>query len=176
MQRFLDRIAIALAVGFGMGLIRRAPGTWGSLLGFPLGAVIYGVATHFYPANPPLLAQLSAFAWVLLIATFLGLIGLAYLIIDRTESAWKTHDDSRIVIDEVVGQAMCVSMFQPSIGTYAVAFLLFRLFDISKPGLIGWADRRLPGAWGTLLDDIIAGFVVAVILIGCYEVFAFSMQ
>jgi phosphatidylglycerophosphatase A len=143
-----------LAVAFPLGLLPKAPGTWGSLLGIPLA---YGIA---YASSFG-----SSSSWLVSIG-LLFLFGIFSLwVIDRTESQWQTHDDGRIVIDEVLGQAIASCFFPFDAFHILTAFLLFRIFDIYKPGPIGWADRRLPGAYGTLLDDVIAGIFAALALL-----------
>lgn len=136
-------------------MLPKAPGTWGSLLGIPLA---YGIVY---------LSMLGG-VWSLLIT--LGLLFLftvfSLWVIARTEAHWQTHDDGRIVIDEVLGQAIVSCFFPFDLFHIISAFILFRLFDIFKPGPIGWADRKLPGAWGTLLDDVIAGIFAAIVLLG----------
>lgn len=143
------------ATFFYSGLLKPAPGTWGSLAALP-----------------------AAY----LVATVLGPIGfcLATIVVFLT-GWWATqietagqddHDPSEIVIDEVVGQ--WIALFPVVFGAHKVgaaltdlwkgwlaAFLLFRLFDISKPWLVGWADRR-GDALGVMLDDVIAGVFAAI--------------
>jgi phosphatidylglycerophosphatase A len=171
MNQLLNHFASSLAVGFGLGLMPRAPGTWGSLLGLPLAATIYWLADRYFGSGPQVLAHLTAAGWSVAAVIFILLIGISRWVIQRTEQLWQVHDDGRIVIDEVVGQAMCIAMFKPNFWVYLAGFALFRLLDISKPGLIGWADRELPGAWGTLLDDVLAGLIGAGIMVGIYEIY-----
>ena len=139
-----------LAVAYPLGLAPWAPGTFGSLPGLVLGALIYYTGQGWI-SSLGLIPELWA-------VFCLGLlIWLAWAAIHRTENLWQTHDDGRIVIDEVAGQAIPIAFlgFDPT--TLILSFILFRLLDILKPGLIGWCDRQLPGAWGTLLDDLVAG-------------------
>jgi phosphatidylglycerophosphatase A len=89
---------------------------------------------------------------------------LALWAIHVTERAWGTHDDQRIVIDEVVGQAIAVAFVAPTELSLVAGFGLFRLLDITKPLIIGWVDERGPGAVGTLFDDVLAGIGTAVVL------------
>ena len=143
-----------IATFFYVGYMRPAPGTWGSLAALPV-------------------------AWVLI--TFTGLYGLIFacgityvlgLWATRMETAGKdNHDPSEIVIDEVVGMWIALlplASITASRGLdtlamwpgWITAFALFRLFDITKPGLVGWADRR-DDATGVMLDDVIAGVFAA---------------
>ncbi|MEO1137891.1 MAG: phosphatidylglycerophosphatase A [Pseudomonadota bacterium] len=138
----------------GIGHLRPAPGTWGSLAALP-------VAWLLHQLGGPMLLALGvivsfALGWW---ATYLETKGK------------DDHDPSEIVIDEVAGQWLA---FLPvSIGAthaaaaltalwpgWIAAFVLFRLFDILKPGPIGWADRR-GDALGVMLDDVIAGMFAA---------------
>lgn len=145
-----------LAVAFPFGLMPKAPGTWGSLPGI---AVAYGLAQGSASLNPSLPALPIVLGLLLLTA-------LAWWSIDRTEKLWNTHDDGSIVIDEVLGQAIALAFFPFDALHLIVGFVLFRIFDIFKPGPIGWADEKLPGAWGTLLDDVIAGIFAGLCLWG----------
>ncbi len=140
---------------FYAGLLRPAPGTWGSLAALPAGLLIYVLA------GP----------WAVLIATvgayFLGRWAVAV----ETAGA-KDKDPGHIVIDEVVGQWIAlmpvffgaahagadVTKLYPG---WIAAFLLFRLFDIWKPGPIGKADRK-GGPTGVMLDDVWAGLFAAI--------------
>jgi phosphatidylglycerophosphatase A len=72
-------------------------------------------------------------------------------------------DPRRVVIDEVAGQAVAVAFLPPSVGLYLVAFLLFRLFDVWKPGPIRWLDTR-GGSWAVMGDDLVAGVAARGIL------------
>jgi phosphatidylglycerophosphatase A len=159
-KTLLQRFAEISATGYGLGLAKKAPGTWGSLGGLVLGWLIYkagfviaggGQHTYFFIAVSILLTALSAFG---------------FWTIKRAEAEWGTHDEGKIVIDEFAGQAIAVAFFTPSIITYIAGFILFRIFDIWKPSIIGKADETLPGAWGTLVDDLIAGAAAAVCLAG----------
>ena len=142
----------------GVGLIRPAPGTWGSAAALPLGWVLHGLGGF------PLLA----------LAT-LAVAALGWWAARAEEAATGSHDESAIVIDEVAGQ--WIALWPLSLGLnhagvdpwlfpwpgWVGAFLAFRLFDIWKPGPIGWADRQ-PGATGVMLDDLIAGVAAAIVV------------
>lgn len=165
MNKILQKFAEISAVGYGLGLAPKAPGTFGSLGGlvcgwviFHLGAISTGSASGapFYAVVTVSLLMLSVFAW---------------WSIHRAEQAWGTHDEGRIVIDEFAGQAIAVAFFAPTVWVYVTGFILFRIFDIWKPGAIGTADEKLGDALGTLVDDLIAGVVAAVLLGGGIKLF-----
>lgn len=145
------RLSRAIATFGYVGLMRPAPGTWGSLAALPLAWALHG-------AGGP----------ALLVAATVAVILAGWWAVDGEGGG----DESEYVIDEVAGQ--WIALFPVSIGAshagvdilalwpgWVVAFVGFRLFDIWKPGPIGWADRR-PGATGVMLDDILAGIAAAV--------------
>ena len=140
---------ILLATAYPLGYMPYAPGTWGSIPGLVLGGLMYLFSSSL---STSLYVQ-----WLITASMLLAFSLASFLIIKATETAWSSHDDKKIVIDEVVGQAIPVAFLPLSFIQFLVCFLLFRFFDILKPGPVGWADRRLGGALGTLLDDIIAG-------------------
>ncbi|MEJ6394883.1 phosphatidylglycerophosphatase A [Gymnodinialimonas sp. 2305UL16-5] len=140
----------------GVGLLRPAPGTWGSLVALGLGILIH-MAGGFLAL---LLCSIAV--------TVIGYWAVAQEIGDSKE------DPSEFVIDEVAGQ--WVALWPVSLGAamtgssilalypgLIVAFLAFRALDILKPGPIGWADRQ-PGALGIMADDVIAGWLAAMIV------------
>ncbi|OED47794.1 phosphatidylglycerophosphatase A family protein [Leisingera sp. S232] len=139
----------------GVGYIRPAPGTWGSLAALPLAYVLH---------------QLGGFP-LLALATFACIpAGLWATKVMTAGSA--NHDPSEIVVDEVAGQwialwAISLPAWLHGIPITALwpgwiaAFVLFRLFDIWKPGPVGWADRQ-QGPFGVMMDDVIAGIMAAI--------------
>ncbi|HYX32260.1 MAG TPA: phosphatidylglycerophosphatase A [Oligoflexus sp.] len=159
----------SLAVAFPLGLAPKAPGTFGSLAGIPVGI-------FFFNYGHTLAARWGWSAWLvqILLLSLLGI--LSWWCIERTEKFWNTHDDGRIVIDEVLGQAIPLSFIAADWKIVLAAFALFRFFDIVKPGPIGWADRELPGAWGTLIDDVIAGIFAWAVLASGHALFLFLQK
>lgn len=135
------------ASGLGLGFLRPAPGTWGSA-----GAVV---------------------VWWLFLAEFDPLIQLficaAYFVsgwvcstlIART---FGVDDASEIVADEVAGMWLALAFLPTLWWLVLLAFALFRLLDILKPGPIGWLDREVKGGLGVMLDDLLAGAVVGIVL------------
>ncbi len=105
-------------------------------------------------------ALLAASPVLLLCAALLATVG-GYVAVDR---AGVTGDPGWVVIDEFAGQWISMmTLGRPSISGLIVAFVLFRLFDITKLGPIGWADRQ-HGTFGIMADDVIAGLIVAALL------------
>ncbi len=149
------RLAQLIATLFGVGHIRPAPGTWGSLVSLP-----YAWLLHMVGGFPLLLIGV-------IVALFIGWWATAKMTKDSDD-----HDPSEIVVDELVGQwiallplsyaawSMQISILAMWPGWIA-AFALFRLFDIWKPWVIGWADRR-GDALGVMLDDVFAGVFAAI--------------
>jgi phosphatidylglycerophosphatase A len=132
-----------IASGLGSGFAPRAPGTAGSLLALLLGIPLL--------LAPPI---------VLPIAVALASLGGFWAI----RAARVEGDPGWVVIDEVAGQWLTlVGLARPTVPGLIVAFALFRLLDITKPGPVGWADRQ-GGAGGIMADDLIAGALAAGIL------------
>jgi len=137
---------LLLAFGFGSGLSPLMPGTAGTLLALPFWFVL---------AQLPLWAYLA----VLLCATLVGvyLCGFAARFMG-------VHDHGGIVWDEFVGLwiALCAAPLEwPYV---ALGFFAFRVFDMVKPWPISWADKKVSGGLGIMLDDVLAG-VAALILV-----------
>lgn len=139
--------AVLLVTGFGSGLLRPAPGTWGSVLAL----LIWWWAL----ADLPWPAQLAAAAVLFAVGTWLC---------DRVAHHYGVHDDPRIVVDEFVGLWITLLAAPPTWLAAGLGFLLFRLFDVWKPWPIRWADRRVPGALGVMLDDVLAGLAALAVL------------
>jgi len=125
---------------FGVGLIKIAPGTFGSLAAIPFG---YLVLTYLHPSNLIFFAALVAV--------------LSIKIIDDYEKEVGTHDSKEIVIDEVVGQWIAMTLVGTSMIGIVLSFIFFRIFDIWKPSFIGKIDREMSGGKGVMLDDVVAG-------------------
>lgn len=128
-----------IAFGFGAGLVKKAPGTWGTLVGVP----IFMLAAHTG-------GTLAALA----VAALLFAIGIwAAAIAGR---ALGVADHGGIVIDEIAAIVLVLVYTPRSLGWLVTAFLLFRLFDILKPWPIRYFDRTLKGGFGVMFDDLLA--------------------
>jgi phosphatidylglycerophosphatase A len=137
-------LARLIASGFGSGLLGRAPGTAGSLAALVLAAGLIPLSPWALPAA---IALACAAGWWAI------------------PRASTDHDPGWIVIDEFAGQwiallPLSLASLGPSPLGLLLAFALFRLFDIAKPGPID-AAQRLPGATGVMADDILAGLAAA---------------
>lgn len=134
-----------LALGFGAGLSPRAPGTLGTLVGFPLFWLLSGSPLYW--------------AWIVL---FLAVGVWACGVAGR---ALGVHDHGGLVWDEVAAFLLVLPAAPPTLAGYALAFALFRLFDIWKPFPIAWIDARVPGGFGVMLDDVLAaGYSIGVLV------------
>ncbi|MBW2541877.1 MAG: phosphatidylglycerophosphatase A [Deltaproteobacteria bacterium] len=144
-------MARILATAGGAGYAPIAPGTFGSALG----VLVFVILSALHP--------------LLFLLTTATLLALGTWASDRAEAFFGKKDDGRIVIDEVVGQLIALTplLFCAELaGTRLIAslgagFLLFRLFDIWKPGPVAWAERRFEGGAGVMLDDVAAGALAA---------------
>ncbi len=145
--------ATLVATLFGIGYIRPAPGTWGSL-----------AATLIAWALLPFIGPWGLLGAIILV-TVLGIWAA-----DRHEIVSGRHDGSEVVIDEVAGlwlTLLPVAFLSDGVMTwqvYAVGFLGFRLFDIWKPWPIRWLDNTLPGGLGTMVDDLAAALPAGLVL------------
>lgn len=140
-----------LGTWFGAGLFPKGPGTMGSLAALPFAIVI-----QYYLGNRALLIAS-------VIAFFVGwLASNVYL---RYTDA---KDPKEIVIDEVSGQWLLLSLMYPTLTSYIVGFVLFRLFDIIKPWPISLSDRRVTGGFGVMIDDTLAALYPPAILCVLY--------
>ncbi len=90
-----------------------------------------------------------------LVAIFIGLIAIAQ--IDKEEEESKIHDSSYIVIDELVGMWLAMAISGLSLAGVVLSFIFFRIYDITKPSLIGTIDKKVKGGLGVVADDALAG-------------------
>ncbi len=144
-----------VATVFHIGHIPFAPGTFGSLPGLALAWLLIWVKNSYFSLP---------WGYIFLLLSLFVLSYFAVYCIDKTEKKWSTHDPKSIVIDEVLGQALTLVLFEPSIKIFCFGFLLFRFFDILKPWPIRLIDRRVNTPFGTLADDLVAGFFAAACL------------
>ncbi|WQW42879.1 phosphatidylglycerophosphatase A [Helicobacter pylori] len=124
---------------FFSGYSKKAPGTIGSLV-----ALLLGLPVLIFSANTLFLG-----------AIFIGLIAIAQ--IDKEEEETKRHDSSYIVIDELVGMWLAMAISGLSLAGVVLSFIFFRVYDITKPSLIGRIDKEVKGGLGVVADDALAG-------------------
>ncbi|OUR76974.1 phosphatidylglycerophosphatase A [Alphaproteobacteria bacterium 46_93_T64] len=145
--------AVILATWFWSGLSPKAPGTMGSLAALPFGYLLYYFG-----------GQLLLLEGIIVVF----MVGL-----------WSTHiyltrsgksDPGEVVIDEVAGQWLPLLVAGSDPLLYLLSFALFRLFDIWKPFPISWLDKNVKGAFGVMIDDILAGLIALGVLIIIIEV------
>ena len=139
------------ATWFGVGLIRPAPGTWGSLAAL----LLWYFAEFLHSSIYIILPIFILFSW---------------LICSQASQDSDAKDHSAIVIDEVAGMLVALSFVSHEIIIFLWTFLLFRLFDIWKPWPISLADKNVEGGLGILLDDLIAGLFAGGII---YAIFIY---
>ncbi|OGS18094.1 MAG: hypothetical protein A2219_07655 [Elusimicrobia bacterium RIFOXYA2_FULL_50_26] len=134
-----------IATGFGAGYFPVAPGTAGTLVG----ALIYLLLAAAHPG--------------LTLAAAAVIIAIAIPVSGAAQQAFGTHDDKRIVIDEIAGFLVAVAWLPQTFAVGILAFALFRFFDVAKPLFIR-SSQRLPGGWGIVADDILAGVITNILL------------
>ena len=156
-----------LTLGYS-GLAPKAPGTVGTLVSLPLGILIL----IYFDVNTLFLATL-----------LISLIAIKA--INKYEEQSKTHDSQNIVIDELAGMWLALSIapaMSVNLGEVSnlengfliqslLAFVLFRYFDITKPSIIGRIDREAKGGIGVMGDDIIAGVAAGISTAALWQVY-----
>ncbi len=151
--RLLLHPAHFLSFGFGSGLAPVAPGTFGTLAAVPLFWLLSHAPLTFYLAS-------------VVVGTILGVWLCGF-----TARTLGEHDHGAIVWDEVIGYLITMTVAPAGWVWMAVGFVLFRLFDILKPWPIRWADRRVGGGLGIMLDDVLAGLLAWLVLQGVVRLF-----
>jgi len=81
----------------------------------------------------------------------------AIAVAGRAETILEDHDSGKIVIDEIVGMAIALVGFAPTLGNVVVIFVLFRILDVVKIWPASYCDREMPGGAGVVLDDVVSG-------------------
>ena len=138
-----------LALGFGTGLLKPAPGTWGTLAAIPL---FYLIAIAF-----PL--GLYAYLCLVLVGFVVGVF-----LCGKTARDVGEHDHSAIVWDEIIGYLTTMIAITPTMTNIILGFVLFRVFDIWKPWPISVLDKHVHGGFGIMIDDVLAGVFALICL------------
>ena len=146
LRRIREKCVVLLATGFYVGYIPIASGTFGTLVGIPL--------CYF-------LSMLGRLEGMLFIVVFAG---AAVWISGGAEKVFKKKDSGLIVIDEMAGLLITLFLIPWTAKSVVAGFFLFRLIDIAKPFPIRRLEEKLPGGWGVVGDDILAGIYANVVL------------
>ena len=136
----MRKLVLLIATAGGAGLVPRAPGTMGAVVG-----VVLWLPLRL--AGPAVFSGCVA-----------ALIGLGVWSASRAEAYLGRHDDGLIVIDEVAGALVSLAFLPARIEVVVMALALFRLLDIWKPPPVRTAER-LPGGLGVMADDLVAGLL-----------------
>lgn len=138
-----------LAIGFGSGLLKPAPGTWGTLAGLMLSILLWNIT------------QSNLFFIFLAVISFI----FGCYLCQKTSNDLDVHDDGRIVWDEIVAIFLMFA-FLPEYNwfTYILTFISFRIFDILKPYPIRYFDEKLESGLGIMVDDILAAIFALISL------------
>jgi phosphatidylglycerophosphatase A len=138
--------ATVVATSFGAGFMPKAPGHTGTLTAVPLAWGLAKLGTLAYVAG-------------IVVVTAIGTVAAGVF-----ARATGVADNQKIVIDEVAGYLVTLSLVPRTVGNLILGFFLFRLFDVWKPGFIRLIDRKVKGGFGIMADDLAAGAVAALCL------------
>ena len=131
---------------FGIGFIPIASGTFGSLAGLLIGYILYLINFNLFFIIIPLLFVLGIIAS------------------NTYQKQTGEKDSSIIVIDEVVGQLIAMIFVVDNLTLVLCSFIIFRIFDIFKPWPASYADKKMDGGLGVMLDDVFAGIYAAILI------------
>ncbi len=143
----INRVIKFIAIGFGSGLVPFAPGTAGTIVGIPI-----------YLA-------FSRLSWILYFVFVVAFTALACYVSGRAERMFGEKDISCIVIDEMVGFQWTMFLVASTVLHVFIGFILFRFFDILKIFPAGYFHKRLPGGYGVVIDDVVAGMYANIALL-----------
>jgi phosphatidylglycerophosphatase A len=142
----MNQLIMAIATGCYIGRIPGAPGTWGSAAAFVPWFFIRGLNLPIY---------LTVLAILFIVGFFAA--GSAEKILDQP-------DPGCIIIDEILGMLIALTLCPGHPTAWLLAFILFRLFDIFKPFPVSWIDQHIHGGFGIMMDDVIAGLYTLICL------------
>ncbi len=146
-KQILSDPILFLAFGFGSGLAKKAPGTFGTVAAIPVYWLF--VQTGFL-----------SYSILTVIATVAG-IGICGIAAEKLDE----HDFGGIVWDEIAGYLITMWLVPFSWQAAALGFVLFRIFDIIKPWPIKWIDQKVHGGLGIMLDDVLAAVFAGALLV-----------
>jgi phosphatidylglycerophosphatase A len=142
----MRQVILFFASGAGSGYIPFAPGTWGSAV---------GLLVYWFLLRLP--------HWPL-VMTVAAVVFLSCWIAGLAEDFLAAKDPQVIVIDEVAGMLVSLMFLPVSWRVVLASFILFRLFDVWKPFPARWIQENLPGGWGVVGDDIMAGIYANLVM------------
>jgi phosphatidylglycerophosphatase A len=145
-KQILQDPVLFLAFGFGSGLAKKAPGTFGTVAAIPL----YWLFAQ---------SNLWVYSVLTVLVTVVG-IWICQVAADKLGE----HDFGGIVWDEIAGYLITLWLVPFSWAAVFWGFVLFRVFDIAKPWPISWLDRNVQGGLGIMLDDVLAGVFAGLLL------------
>ena len=146
-RQILSDPILFMAFGFGSGLAKKAPGTFGTLVAIPV-YLLFG--------------QTDSLIYSLL-TIFVTVVGV--WICDIAAEKLGEHDFGGIVWDEIAGYLITMWLVPITWQTIIAGFILFRFFDILKPWPIKWLDRKVHGGFGIMIDDVLAGVSAGALLL-----------
>ena len=136
-----------LGTWFGIGLLPRAPGTFGALSAIPVGWLVIAYA-----------------GWQALLLLAVAVFAVGIWCADVCARRIGVADPSVVVIDEVAGQWLVLLVVPHEMVYFAAAFFTFRTFDIWKPFPVSWAERSFRGGFGVMIDDVFAAGYACLLL------------
>ncbi|MDR1928588.1 MAG: phosphatidylglycerophosphatase A [Endomicrobium sp.] len=142
----MKRIIVFFSSGFYIGYIKFASGTFGSLLGLLFWILFVQCNTYSYH-------------FLYLGGIFIFSILLSYI----AEKVYDVKDDCKIIIDEICGLWFALAFLPKNFYFLTTGFLVFRLFDITKPFFIK-TSQKLNGGFGIVIDDVLAGILTNIVL------------
>ena len=156
----LNKINFLFVTLFGIGKIKKIPGTFASLF-----TVIFLFFLFHFLNISPNIALLS-----IIIIFFISLYAVNIFIKDLTNK-----DPKEVVIDEFIGQSIPICLYEVAHGMpkdsdqvlkfYFIMFILFRIFDIVKPFPVNYYDKNFKNSFGVIMDDVCAGLYVVAVLV-----------
>jgi phosphatidylglycerophosphatase A len=148
-----DKFIKVVATGFGSGFAPFAPGTAGTIVAIPVYLIF------------------SPLSWPLYLLSALALTFLAVYVSQEAEKVFDKKDAPQIVIDEIAGFLWTMSLVSPTLRHVLLGFFLFRFFDIIKPFPARLCQERLPGGYGVVFDDVVAGIYANIVLLALIAFF-----
>jgi phosphatidylglycerophosphatase A len=145
-RELIKRPVCFLGLGFGSGLVPKAPGTFGTIAAIPIYLLVQNLSLMLY-----------------IILTVIAFV-MGIWICQQSADWLQKEDPSAVVWDEIVGYLVTMTAAPQGWQWIVLGFVLFRIFDILKPWPISLADKELHGGFGIMLDDVIAGIFAGALL------------